>query len=111
MKTFRILFTLVCAACIAVLPFFLIFWMNLIAIPLLLAGASFFLMIYFKNKHELQENPPQPTGDYFHPLKKESEAQSEAASTASKTSNDKTEAADNTTTQTATDTTKLEEAE
>ena len=71
MKNLRILFTIICAVCLAVLPIFATVLFNFVWIPLLLAIISFALMLYFKNKHVLSEQSEEkPVGDFFSPAPK-----------------------------------------
>ena len=71
MKNLRILFTIICAVCLTVLPIFATVLFNFVWIPLLLAIISFALMLYFKNKHVLSEQSEEkPVGDFFSPAPK-----------------------------------------
>lgn len=72
MKTLRIIFTIICAVCLAALypvgvfldfPFV----MGLIAI----GGTSFLLMLWCRKKQlsaEQKQTPPAPQGDFFKPV-------------------------------------------
>ena len=79
MKTLRILFTIICALSLALLPLVGILWVNWIAVPILTAGISFLLMIKFKTEQERQENieAQQPAGDYFSPASTQTDVQPE----------------------------------
>ena len=78
MKNLRILFTIICAVCLAVLPIFATVLFNFVWIPLLLAIISFALMLYFKNKHVLSEQQDkQPVGDFFSPVPKANEQETD----------------------------------
>ena len=75
MKVLRIVFTLLCALCLAALPIVGIFWdMEFIVIPLLAAGVFFLLMLFCRKKHmeaEEKKNPTPPQADFFNPANKE----------------------------------------
>jgi hypothetical protein len=81
MKTLRILFTILCAICLAVAMPLGTFFDWLWALPcLLLAGVFFMLMWICKGAQENQErkqNPPKPQGDYLSPLPKTDETETE----------------------------------
>ncbi len=71
MKNLRILFTIICAVCLAALPIFATLLFDFVWIPLMLAVISFVLMLYFKNKHVLSElSEEKPVGDFFSPVPK-----------------------------------------
>ena len=77
MKTLRIIFTILCAICLAVAMPLGTFFDWLWALPcLLLAGIFFMLMWICKGAQENQERkqtPPAPQGDFFHPIEKTDE--------------------------------------
>lgn len=87
MKTLRIIFTLICALSLALLPLIGIFFVEWIALPIIIAGVSFLLMLHFKAKQEQQEalSKQTPTGDYFTPLSSSSEANEQNDSVAEST--------------------------
>lgn len=75
MKTLRIIFTILCAICLAAAMPLGTFFDWLWALPcLLLAGIFFMLMWICKSAQEAKEakqNPTAPQGDFFHPVKKD----------------------------------------
>ena len=76
MKVLRIIFTVLCALCLAALPIVGIFWdLEFIVIPLLGAGVFFLLMLFCRKKHmeaEEKQNPTPPQADFFNPASKDS---------------------------------------
>ena len=70
MKICRIVFTILCAICLAALPIVGVFGgMDWLVVPLFLAGVFFMLMMACKNtqlKREQQENPTA-TPDFLNP--------------------------------------------
>ena len=81
MKTCRIVFTLLCAVCLAALPLVGIFGsMDYIVLPLFFAGVFFLLMLFCKKKQlekEAKENPT-PTPDFFTPINSDAETEAKA---------------------------------
>ncbi len=69
MKTFRIIFTIICAVCLASLPLVGIFWLDFIVIPIVVAGVSFLLMLYCRKKQMQAEEALEaaPVGDFLDP--------------------------------------------
>jgi hypothetical protein len=96
MKNLRILFTILCAICLAALPLVGIFCIDFIIIPIIIAGITFLLMLHFRNKQILLEekNQKQPKGDYFSPLQTEepNKQDTEVPLPASEPSNDNSNA-------------------
>ena len=80
MKICRIVFTILCAICLAALPIVGVFGgMDWLVVPLFLAGVFFMLMMACKNaqlKREQQENPT-PTPDFLNPAPKTDEEPSQ----------------------------------
>lgn len=73
MKILRVIFTILCAVCIAALPVAGIFGgLPFAGIALLGAGVFFTLMLACKSRQlaeeQKQSEPQQPAGDFFHPV-------------------------------------------
>ena len=92
MKTFRIIFTIVCAICLASLPLVGIFWWDYIVIPIVVAGVSFLLMLYCRKKQMQAEEAAEaaPVGDFLAP--KPTPAVKDSASSESHSTDAKPEA-------------------
>ena len=97
MKNLRIIFTLLSAVCLAGFPLVGIFGgLDYIAIPILLGGIFFLLMLACKNKQLQQEEMQnvQPQGDFLNPLPKSTAENSTVTlePTLDESSNEKTKA-------------------
>ena len=76
MKQLRIVFTILCAVCVAALPLAGIFGgLPFAGIALIGAGIFFFLMLACKSRQlaNEQKQNDQPVGDFFHPIPKQCE--------------------------------------
>lgn len=74
MKQLRIVFTILCAICVAALPLAGIFGgLPFAGLALIGAGIFFFLMLACKSRQlaDEQKQNEQPVGDFFHPLPKQ----------------------------------------
>lgn len=79
MKTCRIVFTILCAMCLAALPLVGIFGgMDYIVLPLFFAGVFFLLMLFCKKKQLEKEAKSTPTPDFFTPINSDAETQTKA---------------------------------
>ena len=79
MKTCRIVFTLLCAVCLAALPLVGIFGgMDYIVLPLFFAGVFFLLMLFCKKKQLEREAKSTPTPDFFTPINSDAEMEAKA---------------------------------
>ena len=81
MKTFRIIFTIVCAVCLASLPLVGIFWWDFIVIPIVVAGVSFLLMLSCRKKQMQAEESLEssPVGDFLDPKPTPSATESDSS--------------------------------
>ncbi len=81
MKTCRIIFTILCAVCLAALPLVGIFGgMDYIVIPLFLAGVFFLLMLFCKKKQLEREAKATPSPDFFTPISADEPSETDAPS-------------------------------
>ena len=79
MKTCRIVFTLLCAVCLAALPLVGIFGgMDYIVLPIFFAGVFFLLMLFCKKKQLEREAKSTPTPDFFTPINSDAETEAKA---------------------------------
>ena len=79
MKTCRIVFTILCAVCLAALPLVGIFGgMDYIVLPIFFAGVFFLLMLFCKKKQLEKEAKSTHTPDFFTPINSDTETQTKA---------------------------------
>ena len=89
MKTLRIIFTILCAVCLAALyPVGVFLDMPFVFGVVAIGGTSFMLMLWCKKKQEIAESkeqgtPAKPVGDFFHPLPKTEQTDEATAQTPS----------------------------
>ena len=84
MKQLCIVFTILCAVCVAALPLAGIFGgLPFAGIALISAGIFFFLMLACKSRQLAieQKQNEQPVGDFFHPIPNPTQAANEKQET------------------------------
>ena len=81
MKTLRIIFTVLCAICIAALyPVGVFLDLPFVLGVIAIGGTSFLLMLWCRKRQwmaEQKKEPVKPVGDFFHPLPKQADTSAE----------------------------------